>query len=98
MPGNSFLQLIAQARNNAGLSYGQLAERMGGGSKGHLSRIFHGFDKPKRDTLIRLAIAMNLDVRTTDAVLVHAGYVGLLDDQYPAQSHPTDLDADRQAN
>ena len=80
----NFLALINHARALSGLSYGALAERMTigsrGVSKGHLSRIFKGQDKPSRNTLMRIAIALSLSVQQTHELLVSAGHVGLVDD------------------
>ncbi len=77
MPELTFLSRINELRHCSGLSYKALARRMKG-SPGSLHRIFNGEDKPWRDTVIRLALAMNLDVETTDEILRLAGFPGLL--------------------
>ncbi len=73
----TFIDQLNSERDRSGLSYKALAKRMQA-SPGSLHRIFHGDDKPRRDTLIRLALAMCLDVPSTDALLRLAGFPGLL--------------------
>ncbi len=74
---SDFLNVIATERAHSGLSYKALARRMQA-SPGSLHRIFNGDDKPRRDTIIRLALALGLDVPSTDAILRLAGFPGLL--------------------
>lgn len=85
----TYLELLNQARSESGLSYGALAERIGRGSKGHLSRIFKGQDKPGRNTLLRLALALNLSVHQTHELLVLSGHGGLFDEFQSTSPHPT---------
>lgn len=68
---------LAQLRQRSGLSYSALAERAQT-NPGNLHRIFSGGDKPRRDMLLRLALALNLNVADTDELLRVAGFPGLL--------------------
>jgi transcriptional regulator with XRE-family HTH domain len=68
---------LTQLRQTSGLSYAALAERAHD-ERGHLQRVFTGAARPKRDTLLKLCIALGLDVAETDTVLRLANFPGLL--------------------
>ena len=68
---------LSQLRQRSGLSYSTLAARASD-EQGHLHRVFSGHIRPRRDTLIRVAIALDLDVAETDELLRLAGFPGLL--------------------
>ena len=70
-------EYLTQLRQRSGLSYAALAERAQT-NRGNLHRIFSGSDKPRRDMLFRLALALNLDVSAADELLRAGGFPGLL--------------------
>jgi transcriptional regulator with XRE-family HTH domain len=84
----NFLTAIQEARLEAGLSYEALARRMGPTtSRGYLHRVFKGADKPGRNVVLRLALALGLSVQQAHELLVSGGYAGLYESRQ-TQSPP----------
>jgi plasmid maintenance system antidote protein VapI len=77
MPRLTLSTKLVQIKARSGLSYGALAQRMCD-HPGHVQRIVTGSDRPKRDTLIRLCLALGLDVTVTDELLRLGNFPGLL--------------------
>jgi len=70
---------LASYRARSGLSVQALAVRAAIRSTGHTHRLLTGHAKPSRDVVIRLALALALDVAQTDALLRAAGHAGLVE-------------------
>ena len=73
-----FHELIEAARLRAGLSFEALSHRAWT-TPSFSYRICTGRAKPGRDIVIRLGVALNLDVETIDLLLRSAGHLGLIE-------------------
>ncbi len=78
MPRLTLLTKLNQLRARSGLSYEALAERACLPDKGYVFRLFNGQRKPNRDVLIRLGVALGLDVPEIDELLGLAHFLGWL--------------------
>lgn len=76
----TFQSLLEQHRLSAGLSYDQLAERAGGGvDKSYIFYLEKGTkNKPSRDVVIKIGIALGLDVQGIDELVTSAGHLPLI--------------------
>ncbi len=86
-----FHELIEAARLRAGLSFEALSHRAWT-TPSFSYRICTGRAKPGRDIVIRLGVALNLDVETIDLLLRSAGHLGLIEPHLglaePAETAP----------
>lgn len=81
-----FHAALAHYRDHSGLSVQALTMRSALRSTGHMHRLLTGQARPSRDVVIRLALALGLDVAQTDALLRSAGHAGLVEMSRPPES------------
>jgi predicted transcriptional regulator len=89
-----FHQLIETTRQRAGLSHDHLADRAWT-SPGYTHRICTGRAKPRRDTVIRLGVAMNLGVAEIDELLRAAGHLGLVETNPSSTANAPELSEEK---
>lgn len=76
---DAFVKEFNEYREQSGLSYDRLAGRVET-TPSYLHRLATGTSKPSRNFVIRLGIAMGLDVPNLDLLMRSAGFSGLLKD------------------